>query len=92
MRPPSTTAQTLLAQSAGAHILQASRFGDLLPGHGGHDIDPQESLHVYEDSFPDNVSAPFEDMANNNMFGNGTMETTLHCYKWFGILPVHGCS
>jgi hypothetical protein len=93
MQPPSTTAQTRLVQSGG-HILHASRFGDLLPllpGHGGHGIDPQDSLQVYEDSFPDDVSTPFEDMANNDMFVNGMMESTLYCYKWFSILPVHCC-
>jgi hypothetical protein len=91
--PPAVDAELRLAQSGG-HILHANRFGDLLPllpGHGGHGIDPQDSLQVYEDSFPDDVSAPFEDMANNDMFVNGMMESTLYCYKWFSILPVHCC-
>jgi hypothetical protein len=36
LRPLSTTAQTRLAQSAGGHILQASRFGDTgFPADGG---------------------------------------------------------
>jgi hypothetical protein len=80
MRPPSTTAQTRLAQSAGGHILQASRFGDT--------VDSQQ-MGVYENSFP---AASFEDIANNDMFVNGMMETSLHCYKWLTILPIHGCS
>jgi hypothetical protein len=46
-------------------------------------------MGVYENSFP---AASFEDIANNDMFVNGMMETSLHCYKWLTILPVHGCS